>query len=95
MKGTVVEPLDLLHHAIVKTLEGQRGFKEDKIARDLLVLKAQGFSASEIERELGIEKMQYETAMKRIRRRYVQHILEGRPSDETKEGYDGADEPRT
>ncbi len=148
VKGTVVEPLDLLHHAITKTLEGQQRwnkrvsiirhldramesdsghiieqnishdtesledlelelagpllhpldrlsaheqlnevldlFIEDKIARDLLLLKGQGFSASEIQRELGIEKVQYETVTKRIRRHYVQHLLEGGPSDETK-----------
>lgn len=138
LKGTVIEPSDLLHEAIVKTLDGRRRwnrkvsiikhldrvmesdsghiiekdhgtesleekesdpagplfdpvvkisayqelnevldlFEEDKIARDLLVLKSQGFSAAEIEKELGIEKGQYETITKRIRRRYAKHVLE-------------------
>ncbi len=144
--GTVIEPSDLLHEAIPKTLEGRRRwskevsiikhldrvmesdsghiteqsiahgtesledcevepasplfdplirlsvyeqfnemldlFKNDKMARDLLLLKSQEFSASEIQRKLGIEKVEYETITKRIRRHYAQHLLEGRPFNE-------------
>ncbi len=138
VKGSVIEPNDLLHEAITKTLDGRRRwnksvsiikhldrvmesdsghiiessishstesiedrevdiagplfdplerqsayeelnnildlFKEDQMARDLLVLKSEGFSASEIQQELGIGKVQYETIMKRIRRHYVRHL---------------------
>lgn len=60
-------------------------FEKDKIARDLLVLKSQGFWASEIQRELGIEKVQYETITKRIRRNYAQYLVRKEASNE-KEG---------
>ena len=49
-------------------------FAEDEIALKLLRLKSHGFSASEIQQELGIEKKQYETVTKRIRRRIVKHL---------------------
>lgn len=52
-------------------------FSEDKIALDLLHLKGDGFSASEIQRELGIGKTQYETVTKRIRRRLAKRFAEG------------------
>lgn len=49
-------------------------FAEDEIALKLLRLKRDGFSASEIQQELGIEKKQYETVTKRIRRRIVKYL---------------------
>ena len=58
-------------------------FAEDKMARDLLVLKSEGFLASEIQKELGIDKTQYETITKRIRRRCI-HCLAGGRKHETK-----------
>lgn len=141
LQGTVVEPVDLLHDAIVKTLDGRRRwnknvtiikhldrimesdsghvaehrvahgaerlpdgelepaaqltdpmtrlsaveeledlldlFANDKMALNLLLLKSHGLSAFEIQRELGIGKTQYETATKRIRRHFAQHLSEG------------------
>ena len=44
-------------------------FAEDKTALAFLRLKGDGFSASEIQRELGINKTEYDTIAKRIRRR--------------------------
>lgn len=49
-------------------------FKDDKIARDLLELKSQGFSAVEIQRKLGIGKTQYETVTRRISRHITQYF---------------------
>ena len=138
LQGNLLEPDDLLHEAILKTLEGRRRwnrqvtmvqhlgrvmesdsgheagkrrtrgfhplpeneaesashqaspdarvlllgevrdslalFIDDRMALDLLNLKAEGYSASEIQRELGIEKRQYDTTTKRIRRRLVKHL---------------------
>ena len=140
LKGTVVEPDDLVHDAIAKTLDGRRRwnrkvtiikhldrvmesdsghvaeqrtrevdqlpdvhaepvaqqpspearlqaretldnglalFSEDKIALQLIRLKSDGFSVSEIQRELDMRKTQYETVSKRIRRRFAKHLAEG------------------
>lgn len=142
LQGTVVEPADLLHDAIMKTLDGRRRwnksvtiikhldrimesdsghivehrvaygpeplpegelgpadqlpdpitrlsaveeqletlfdlFADDKTALDLLFLKSQGLSASDIKRKLGIGKTQYETATKRIRRHLAQCLSKG------------------
>ena len=142
LRGTVVEPEDLLHAAIAKTLDGHRKwnrnvsiikhldrvmesdagheakrrvsrdlrplskgdlvepaaqlplpgarltaldelegllalFADDQTALALLHLKGDGFSASEIQRELGIGKTQYDTVKKRIRRRLAKHLAEG------------------
>ena len=44
-------------------------FAEDKKALNFLRLKGDGFSASEIQRELGISTTEYDTIAKRIRRR--------------------------
>ncbi len=49
-------------------------FADDNMARDLLILKGQGLSAVEIQSELGIEKTQYDSVTKRIRRHYIQHL---------------------
>ncbi len=141
LKGTIIEPDDLLHQAILKTLNGRRrwnrrfsiiehldgvmksdsgheadkrtarGFSQlpednvesidqqpspealllirdelkdlldlfdgDEIALKLLRLKGDGFSASEIQLELGIEKKHYETVTKRIRRRVIKYLAKG------------------
>ena len=141
LKGTVVEPDDLVHDAIVKTLDGRRRwnrrvtiikhldrvmesdaghiaakrvgrgtdqlaeshaepatqehnpearlqirddledlvalFAEDKTALQLVRLKSDGLSASEIRCELGMEKTHYETVSKRIRRRLAKRLAEG------------------
>jgi RNA polymerase sigma-70 factor (ECF subfamily) len=141
LRGTGVEPEDLIHDAIAKTLEGRRRwnrsvsilkhldrvmesdagheaarraaqdfrrlvkpdaepsarqprpearlvaldefdgllalFVDDEAALGLLRLKARGFAASEIQRELGIQKTQYDTILKRIRRRVIKHVAEG------------------
>ena len=141
LQGTVVEPDDLLHDAIAKTLDGRRRwnrrvsiikhldrvmesdagheaekrvargedhlpkgnaepvvqhpdpeaclqareelgnllalFAEDKTALELLRLKGDGLSASEIQRELGMGKTSYETVTKRVRRRLAKHLAEG------------------
>ena len=52
-------------------------FDGDEIALKLLHLKRDGFSASEIQLELGIEKRHYETVNKRIRRRVLKYLAEG------------------
>ena len=48
-------------------------FTEDKTALELLRLKGDGLSASEIQCELGMGKTQYDTVTKRIRRRLAKH----------------------
>ena len=53
--------------------DGLALFAEDKTALELLRLKSDGFFASEIQRELGMGKTQYETTTKRIRRRLAKH----------------------
>lgn len=140
LRGNYLEPDDLLHDAILKTLEGRRrwnrqvtivqhldrvmesdsgheaerrrtrgfdplpekeaesarqespenrvlildelrealaDFADDRMAVDLLHLKAWGYSASEIQRELGIDDRQYDTTTKRIRRRIAKHLSQG------------------
>ena len=52
-------------------------FCDDQTALDILRLKRDGYSASEIQSELGMGKTQYETATKRIRRRLAKHLAEG------------------
>lgn len=138
MRSTVIEPDDLLHDAIAKTLDGRRKwrksvlilkhldriiesdsghaaeqtqthrnvpmpegdqeivecgpgpeaaielndafdrllrhFEGDRIAMGILRLKGDGLSASEIQRELGMSRTQYETATRRIRRHVAQHL---------------------
>lgn len=51
-----------------------RHFDGDEIAKGILRHKGNGLSASEIQRELGISKIQYETATRRIRRHVAQHL---------------------
>lgn len=141
LRSTVVEPDDLVHDAIVKTLDGRRRwnrrvsiikhldrvmesdsghearkrvfrsveqlpqddaeplaqapnsgsrlealdeledllalFAKDETALELLRLKGDGFSASEIQRKLGMEKTQHDTVTKRIRRRLAKYLSEG------------------
>ena len=48
-------------------------FKDDKIAVNIISFKADGFSASEIRSKLGIEKLEYESCLKRIRRRIIKY----------------------
>lgn len=57
-----MEALDELEHIL-------RLFTGDETALEVLRLKGDGLSASEIQRELGMDKTQYETVTKRIRRR--------------------------
>lgn len=139
LQGNLVSPGDLLHDAILKTLEGQRHwnrqvtivrhldrvmesdsgheaekrrthgqvpsereaesvtyqprpdhrlivldeledalalFADDQRALGLLKLKAQGYSPSEIQRELGMEERQYDTTTKRIRRRILGYLAD-------------------
>ena len=52
-------------------------FADDQTALDLLRLKGNHLSASEIQRELGMGKTQYDTVTKRIRRRLAKHLAEG------------------
>lgn len=141
LKGTVSEPGDLLHRAIVKTIDGRRHwnrqfsiikhldrvmesdssheaervardlsqrpkdnvepvdrqpspearllvrdelkdllnlFAGDEIALELLHLKSDDLSPSEIRLALGMTKVEYETVTKRIRRRLAKHLAEGR-----------------
>lgn len=149
IQGTVVEPEDLLHDAIVKTLDGRRRwnksvsiikhldrvmesdaghvaekcvshfsgpildaagefiaqtldplerlaasnelehlvelFAGDEVSLALLRLKCDGFSVSEIQRELGIGKTQYETVTKRIRRRLAKQLADGGPDHEAEQ----------
>ena len=141
LRNSVISPEDLLHDAIVKTLDGRRRwnrrvsvlkhldrvmesdaghvveqqlahgigqlpdnrpeppaqepspearlqardefadlvalFSEDETVLKLLRLKGDGYSASEIQRELGMGRTQYDTATKRIRRRLAKHLAEG------------------
>lgn len=143
IRGTVVEPDDLVQDAIAKTLEGHRHwkkgvsilqhlgrviesdsghvaekhashgpipieegscepvahapnpmaqmeahqelemllepFEEDETALQVLRLKSRGFSPSEIQRELGFGRTQYETVLKRIRRRLCMAKRGGQP----------------
>ncbi len=51
-------------------------FKEDHRALDLLRLKGEGFSPSEVQRRLGITKTEYQSTTKRIRRRLTRHLLQ-------------------
>lgn len=51
-------------------------FADDQRALDLLHLKAEGYSPSEIQRELGMEKRQYDTTTRRIRRRILRHLAD-------------------
>lgn len=141
LQGDVVEPADLLHEAIAKTLDGRRRwrrsvsivkhldrvmesdsghiaeqrtrdatraqecvprsgvfpvpspetilhareeldnvfalFADDKIALRLLRLKSEEYSASEIQRTLGMSRTEYDTVTKRIRRRLAKYTAEG------------------
>jgi DNA-directed RNA polymerase specialized sigma24 family protein len=52
-------------------------FADHKVALDILLLKGEGFSASQIQRKLGINPRQYESATKLIRRRLAKHLTEG------------------
>jgi DNA-directed RNA polymerase specialized sigma24 family protein len=54
-----------------------RLFETDDVALRLLRLKGEGYSASEIQRELGIGKVQYETVLKRIRRALAKTLADG------------------
>lgn len=72
------------HPAVDSRLEARDEFEraldlfvDDKDALDLLRLKARGYAASEIQRELGIGKMQYETTTTRIRRHLAKHLASG------------------
>jgi len=138
--GSVVEPEDLIHDAIAKTLDGPRRwnravsilkhldrtiesdsgheverreirravplqeddvaadrfsdahagvdtadeldqifrlFKGDRLALDLLRLRSDGYSASEIQVELGLDETRYESLAKKIRRRVTKHLNDG------------------
>lgn len=139
LRGTVVEPQDLLQEAVVKTLAGQRRwnkrvsiirhldrvmesdaghfaekralvsmeemtdvphaglrdsddegpdaqeklecvrelFEGDTATLRLLSLKGEGESPAAIRTAMGLSKTQYETILKRIRRRLVRHSAEG------------------
>jgi DNA-directed RNA polymerase specialized sigma24 family protein len=59
-------------------------FADDDQALEVLHLRGMGFSASEIQQELGISKTHYETVNKRIRRRVAKHLSEGDPDHEAK-----------
>ena len=52
-------------------------FTDDQKALDVLELKGQGLSASEIKDELGIGQTAYDTVTKRIRRRLAKHLTNG------------------
>lgn len=52
-------------------------FETDEVAQKLLRLKGDGYSASEIQRELGIGNTQYESTLKRIRRHIAKHLADG------------------
>lgn len=56
-------------------------FANDDDAFRLIRLKANGFSASEIRSRFGIDKKQYETVTKRIRRRLATFLTEGGGND--------------
>ena len=56
--------------------EALADFAEDRMAMDLIQLKARGYSSSEIQRELGMDKRQYDTTSKRIRRRVARRLAE-------------------
>lgn len=141
IRGSVVEPEDLLQEAITKTLDGRRTwnltvsilrhldrvmesdaghiaerqaahapgpiqvgadeaaatipdasvrlaarnklddllslFVADEQALKMIRLKGEGFSASEIQQQLGVSKRHYDTVTKRIRRRVAKHLSEG------------------
>lgn len=51
-------------------------FADDSAALDVLQLKGNCLSASEIQHELGIGKTQYDTITRRIRRRVAKYITE-------------------
>ena len=70
-------------------------FAGDEIALDLLHLKGDDLSASEIQRALGIEKREYDTVSKRIRRRLAKHLAkEANDRRSPRKGPD-QDEPST
>lgn len=52
-------------------------FAGEKEALEVLNLKGEGFSASEIRQVLGISSTQYDTVTKRVRRRLAKHLSEG------------------
>jgi len=143
IRGSVIEPEDLLQEAITKTLDGRRAWRrtvsilkhldrvmesdaghiaersaaralepvldgaekpastspdpsvraatQDKLddllslfvgddnALEVIHLKGEGFSASEIQQQLGISNTHYDTVIKRIRRRVAKHLSEGEP----------------
>lgn len=54
-----------------------RLFNKDNVALRLLRSKAHGYTASEIQRELGIGSVQYESTLKRIRRTIAKHLADG------------------
>lgn len=54
-------------------------FAGDEQALDVVHLRREGFSASEIQQELGMSKTRYETVTKRIRRRVAKNLSEGDP----------------
>ncbi len=54
-----------------------RLFDKDEVALRVLRLKGDGYAASEIQRELGIGKVQYESTLKRIRRTIAKHLADG------------------
>lgn len=138
IRGSVVEPEDLLQEAITKTLGGRRTwnrtvsilkhldrvmesdaghiaekeaahtpppaaegldpweraaaqaklndllslFVGDDQALEVIHLKAEGFSASEIQQQLGISETHYDTVTKRMRRRVAKHLSQGDPDHE-------------
>lgn len=52
-------------------------FEGDDTAARLLHLRTQGYGASEIREELGMDKREYDTVTKRIRRRLAAHFIRG------------------
>jgi DNA-directed RNA polymerase specialized sigma24 family protein len=54
-----------------------RCFEGDETALELLRMRSQGLSLSEIQIGLGIDVTQYETVMRRIRRRVAKHLATG------------------
>ena len=54
-------------------------FTDDNLARQVLMLKSQGYTAAEIQQTLNIDKKKYETTTKRIRRRVVKYLKDGGP----------------
>ena len=54
-------------------------FAGDREALEVLNLKGEGHSASEIRQALGMSSTQYDTVTKRIRRRVAKHLSHGGP----------------